>query len=93
MALLSAPFSACRLTAFVLKAFAQAQSHIFIEKTHITRALNWLSGKQKENGCFQQSGHLLNNAMKVMPWSSGLNAVVCREEVVPWSSGLSAVDG
>ncbi|XP_005365348.1 pregnancy zone protein-like [Microtus ochrogaster] len=52
------------LTAFVLKAFAQAQSHIFIEKTHITKALNWLSGKQKENGCFQQSGHLLNNAMK-----------------------------
>uniref|UniRef100_A0A8C2MXY6 PZP, alpha-2-macroglobulin like n=1 Tax=Cricetulus griseus TaxID=10029 RepID=A0A8C2MXY6_CRIGR len=52
------------LTAFVLKAFAQAQSHIFIEKTHITKALNWLSGKQKEDGCFQQSGYLLNNAMK-----------------------------
>ncbi|KAM7335545.1 hypothetical protein ACRRTK_006022 [Alexandromys fortis] len=52
------------LTAFVLKAFAQAQSHIFIEKMHITKALNWLSGKQKENGCFEQSGHLLNNAMK-----------------------------
>ncbi|CAO2606747.1 Pregnancy zone protein [Lemmus lemmus] len=52
------------LTAFVLKAFAQAQSHIFIEKTHITKALSWLSWKQKENGCFQQSGHLLNNAMK-----------------------------
>ncbi|KAL6063987.1 hypothetical protein STEG23_028507, partial [Scotinomys teguina] len=52
------------LTAFVLKAFAQAQSHIFIEKTHITKALNWLSGKQKENGCFQKSGSLLNNAMK-----------------------------
>ncbi|XP_059112905.1 pregnancy zone protein-like [Peromyscus eremicus] len=52
------------LTAFVLKAFAQAQSHIFVEKTHITKALNWLSGKQKETGCFQQSGSLLNNAMK-----------------------------
>ncbi|CAH7422708.1 pregnancy zone protein [Phodopus roborovskii] len=52
------------LTAFVLKAFAQAQSHIFIEETHITKALNWLAGKQKENGCFQQSGYLLNNAMK-----------------------------
>lgn len=56
-----------RLTAFVLKAFAQAQSHIFIEKTHITNAFNWLSMKQKENGCFQQSGYLLNNAMKVRP--------------------------
>lgn len=56
-----------RLTAFVLKAFAQAQSYIFIEKTHITNAFNWLSMKQKENGCFQQSGSLLNNAMKVRP--------------------------
>ncbi|XP_028610189.1 pregnancy zone protein-like [Grammomys surdaster] len=52
------------LTAFVLKAFAQAQSYIFVEKTHITNAFNWLSMKQKENGCFQQSGYLLNNAMK-----------------------------
>lgn len=52
------------LTAFVLKAFSQAQSHIFIEKTHITKSLSWLSIKQKENGCFQQSGYLLNNAMK-----------------------------
>ncbi|XP_032761474.1 alpha-1-macroglobulin [Rattus rattus] len=52
------------LTAFVLKAFAQAQSYIYIEKTHITNAFNWLSMKQRENGCFQQSGSLLNNAMK-----------------------------
>ncbi|XP_055465269.1 pregnancy zone protein-like [Psammomys obesus] len=52
------------LTAFVLKAFSQAQSHIFIEKTHITNAFNWLAMKQKDNGCFQQSGYLLNNAMK-----------------------------
>nr|XP_034367733.1 pregnancy zone protein-like [Arvicanthis niloticus] len=52
------------LTAFVLKAFVQAQSYIFIEKTHITNAFNWLSMKQKENGCFQQSGYLLHNAMK-----------------------------
>ncbi|GAB1291337.1 Pregnancy zone protein [Apodemus speciosus] len=52
------------LTAFVLKAFSQAQSYIFIEKTHITNAFNWLSMRQKENGCFQQSGYLLNNAMK-----------------------------
>ncbi|XP_029415660.1 pregnancy zone protein-like isoform X2 [Nannospalax galili] len=52
------------LTAFVLKAFAQAQSYIFVEKAHIMNALIWLSQKQKENGCFQQSGSLLNNAIK-----------------------------
>ncbi|XP_053410601.1 pregnancy zone protein-like [Nycticebus coucang] len=52
------------LTAFVLKSFAQAQSYIFVEKSHIMDALSWLSQKQKENGCFQLSGSLLNNAMK-----------------------------
>ncbi|XP_053410603.1 pregnancy zone protein-like [Nycticebus coucang] len=52
------------LTAFVLKSFAQAQSYIFVEKSHIMDALSWLSQKQKENGCFQMAGSLLNNAMK-----------------------------
>ncbi|XP_032942842.1 alpha-2-macroglobulin-like isoform X2 [Catharus ustulatus] len=52
------------LTAFVLKSFAQARHHIFIEEKHIQDALNWLSQKQKENGCFRSSGTLLNNAMK-----------------------------
>ncbi|XP_065598346.1 alpha-2-macroglobulin-like isoform X2 [Cyrtonyx montezumae] len=52
------------LTAFVLKSFARAQSHIFIEEKHIQDALIWLSQKQKENGCFRSSGVLLNNAMK-----------------------------
>ncbi|XP_029767526.1 alpha-2-macroglobulin-like [Terrapene carolina triunguis] len=52
------------LTAFVLKSFAQARSHIFIEEKHIQDALSWLAGKQKENGCFHSSGTLLNNAIK-----------------------------
>lgn len=52
------------LTAFVLKSFAQARPHIFIEEKHIQDALNWLTQKQKENGCFRSSGTLLNNAMK-----------------------------
>ncbi|KAJ7419872.1 alpha-2-macroglobulin-like protein [Willisornis vidua] len=52
------------LTAFVLKSFAQARHHIFIDEKHIQDALIWLSYKQKDNGCFQSSGTLLNNAMK-----------------------------
>uniref|UniRef100_A0A8C9G877 Alpha-2-macroglobulin n=1 Tax=Pavo cristatus TaxID=9049 RepID=A0A8C9G877_PAVCR len=52
------------LTAFVLKCFAQARSHIFIDEKHIQDALIWLSQNQKENGCFRSSGMLLNNAMK-----------------------------
>uniref|UniRef100_A0A8C0IJM0 Alpha-2-macroglobulin n=1 Tax=Bubo bubo TaxID=30461 RepID=A0A8C0IJM0_BUBBB len=52
------------LTAFVLKSFAQARPHIFIDEKHIQDALVWLTQKQKENGCFRSSGTLLNNAMK-----------------------------
>ncbi|KAK1341412.1 hypothetical protein QTO34_017818 [Cnephaeus nilssonii] len=52
------------LTAFVLQTFAQAKSYIFIDEAHITQALVWLSQRQKENGCFINSGSLLNNAIK-----------------------------
>ncbi|XP_037370271.1 alpha-1-macroglobulin-like [Talpa occidentalis] len=52
------------LTAFVLKSFVQAQSHIFVENSHLTNSFNWLAKKQKENGCFQRSGTILNNAIK-----------------------------
>uniref|UniRef100_G1PW25 PZP alpha-2-macroglobulin like n=1 Tax=Myotis lucifugus TaxID=59463 RepID=G1PW25_MYOLU len=52
------------LTAFVLQTFAQAKSYIFIDEAHITQALAWLSERQKENGCFRNSGSLLNNAIK-----------------------------
>uniref|UniRef100_A0A8C6RXJ9 Alpha-2-macroglobulin n=1 Tax=Nannospalax galili TaxID=1026970 RepID=A0A8C6RXJ9_NANGA len=52
------------LTAFVLKSFAQAQAFIFIDETHVTHALAWLSNQQKVNGCFRSSGSLFNNAMK-----------------------------
>uniref|UniRef100_A0A8D1IZ00 Alpha-2-macroglobulin n=1 Tax=Sus scrofa TaxID=9823 RepID=A0A8D1IZ00_PIG len=52
------------LTAFVMKTFAQARTYIFIDETHITEALTWLSQKQKDNGCFRSSGSLLNNAIK-----------------------------
>ncbi|KFV74296.1 Alpha-2-macroglobulin, partial [Dryobates pubescens] len=61
---LSLLFLPSRLTAFVLKSFAQARRHIFIDERHIQDALVWLSYKQKENGCFRSSGTLLNNAMK-----------------------------
>lgn len=62
---LSLFFLPYRLTAFVLKSFARARSHIFIDEKHIQDALIWLSQNQKENGCFRSSGVLLNNAMKV----------------------------
>ena len=84
-----------RLTAFVLKSFAQARSYIFVENSHITDAFTWLSQKQKENGCFQRSGSLLNNAIKVVPlilfWSPEI--VTCRDKDTPTdSSSLGDID-
>ncbi|XP_042529420.1 alpha-2-macroglobulin-like, partial [Dipodomys spectabilis] len=60
----SRPHGNTWLTAFVLKTFAQARRYLFIDELHITRALQWLSRGQKDNGCFTRSGSLLNNAMK-----------------------------
>ncbi|ELK10440.1 Pregnancy zone protein [Pteropus alecto] len=54
----------CKLTAFVQKIFAQSQTYIFIDEAHITQALIWLSQNQKDNGCFRNTGSLLNNAIK-----------------------------
>ncbi|XP_073338260.1 alpha-2-macroglobulin-like [Pagrus major] len=52
------------LTAFVLRSFAKAQSFIYIEPAKIEESKNWLVSKQRENGCFEQSGRLFNNRMK-----------------------------
>ncbi|KAK2846829.1 hypothetical protein Q5P01_009828 [Channa striata] len=52
------------LTAFVLRTFAKAQSFIYIDPTKLEQSKTWLEGKQRENGCFEQSGKLFNNRMK-----------------------------
>uniref|UniRef100_A0A8P4GPT8 Alpha-2-macroglobulin n=1 Tax=Dicentrarchus labrax TaxID=13489 RepID=A0A8P4GPT8_DICLA len=52
------------LTAFVLRSFAKAQSFIYIDPTNIEESKTWLKRKQRENGCFEQSGKLFNNRMK-----------------------------
>ncbi|KAM8924771.1 alpha-2-macroglobulin [Pelodytes ibericus] len=52
------------LTAFCMKSFARAKKHIYIEEKQITDSLVWLTNRQKENGCFQSSGQLFNNALK-----------------------------
>ncbi|TDH15281.1 hypothetical protein EPR50_G00029390 [Perca flavescens] len=54
------------LTAFVLRSFAKAQSFIYIDPANIEASVTWLKSKQRKNGCFEQSGKLFNNRMKVM---------------------------
>uniref|UniRef100_A0A3Q1J0L5 Alpha-2-macroglobulin-like n=1 Tax=Anabas testudineus TaxID=64144 RepID=A0A3Q1J0L5_ANATE len=52
------------LTAFVLRSFTKAQTFIYIDPTKIKESKTWLKNKQRENGCFEQSGKLFNNRMK-----------------------------
>ncbi|KAK2846830.1 hypothetical protein Q5P01_009829 [Channa striata] len=52
------------LTAFVLRTFAKAQSFIYIDPTKIEESKTWLERKQRENGCFEQSGKLFHKRMK-----------------------------
>ncbi|XP_059186799.1 alpha-2-macroglobulin-like isoform X2 [Centropristis striata] len=52
------------LTAFVMRAFAKAQSFVYIDPTKIEESMNWLKMRQRENGCFERLGKLFNNRMK-----------------------------
>lgn len=52
------------LTAFVLRSFSKAQSHIYIDPKQISDSMTWLLQKQKDNGCFHNMGQLFNNALK-----------------------------
>ncbi|KAM6473947.1 alpha-2-macroglobulin-like [Liasis olivaceus] len=52
------------LTAFVLRAIAQARRYIFVDPKHIADAQAALAVMQKPNGCFRSTGSLLNNALK-----------------------------
>ncbi|XP_061924564.1 alpha-2-macroglobulin-like [Entelurus aequoreus] len=52
------------LTAFVMRVFAKATSFIYIDPATVEDSEEWLKDKQKDNGCFQQSGKLFHNRMK-----------------------------
>uniref|UniRef100_A0A3Q2EBV8 Alpha-2-macroglobulin-P-like n=1 Tax=Cyprinodon variegatus TaxID=28743 RepID=A0A3Q2EBV8_CYPVA len=53
------------LTAFVLRSFSKAQSFVYIDPEKLEQSRTWLIKKQRRNGCFEKSGKLFNNRMKV----------------------------
>lgn len=54
-----------RLTAFVLKSFAQAREFIEIDNNVLAEAKRWILRKQTKDGCFPSVGTLHHKAMKV----------------------------
>lgn len=70
---LPAPTSSCfRLTAFVLKSFAQARSFIFIDPQELAAAKGWIVQQQWADGSFPAVGRILNKDIQVgsLPASS-----------------------
>ena len=45
------------LTAFVVKAFAQASDYIDIDQENLRQSIGWLKRKQNPDGCFENSGY------------------------------------
>lgn len=55
-----------RLTAFVLKNFAQARKYIYVDDKNIQDALRWLEQNQLPSGCFATKGNFFHSSLKVM---------------------------
>lgn len=54
-----------RLTAFVLKSFAQSRGFIFIDPAELRAAKSWLIKHQRDDGSFPAMGRILNKDLQV----------------------------
>ncbi|XP_064609342.1 murinoglobulin-2-like [Liolophura sinensis] len=52
------------LTAFVVKSFAQARNHIYIDPDDLKKSVTWLQVRQLESGCFPHVGQVIHKEMK-----------------------------
>lgn len=58
-------FARSRLTAFVLKSFAQSRGFIFIDPEELRAAKSWLIKHQRDDGSFPAMGRILNKDLQV----------------------------
>ena len=54
-----------RLTAFVLKSFAQSRGFIYIDPEELRSAKSWLTAHQRPEGSFPAMGRILNKDLQV----------------------------
>lgn len=69
-------WSCFRLTAFVLKSFAQARSFVFIDPRELAATKAWIIRQQRADGSFPAVGRILNKDIQ----ASGLSGLL----PVPW---------
>jgi hypothetical protein len=66
------------LTAFVVKSFAQARAHIYVDEDDLKVSMRWITKKQLENGCFPLVGKVFHKDMKVRLFNSPLSPCHCQ---------------
>lgn len=54
-----------RLTAFVLKSFAQSRGFVYIDPLELSAAKDWIILHQKKDGSFPAMGRILNKDIQV----------------------------
>lgn len=82
---LPAPASSCfRLTAFVLKSFAQARSFIFIDPQELAAAKGWIIQQQRGDGSFPAVGRILNKDIQVSGLSASFWCLSPAPSPTPW---------
>ncbi|GLH07011.1 Murinoglobulin-1, partial [Gryllus bimaculatus] len=53
------------LTAFVVRAFAHARRHIFVDERDLAASVQWVLRQQLENGCFPPVGQVFHKDIRV----------------------------
>lgn len=84
--------SCSRLTAFVLKSFAQARSFIFIDEKELVAARGWMVQQQQVDGSFPAVGRILNKDIQVsgLSGSCGASALPTCSVVQPGAAGVGS---
>ena len=68
-----------RLTAFVLRSFAQARPFIFVDLDELKDTQDWITKNQNsQSGCFRKSGRLFHKRLKVFNFSAFFHFMCCK---------------
>ena len=57
-----------RLTAFILKSFAEASTFVYVDRDPLEQSVVWLLEQQRRDGAFPPLGRLLNDKLQVLYW-------------------------
>lgn len=77
------------LTAFIIRSFAQARTHIYVDQDKLMESMQWIISHQYENGCFPTVGTILHQELLV----SSVDCIFFLFLVIHTSSGACGEGG